>query len=48
MVTINDKISAIIDIDNLFLLDDTKVQFMIGGDTYRINELYKATHTGLR
>lgn len=41
MVTINDKISLIIDADNLFGMNDPNVQSMITGDTYRIKELYK-------
>ena len=40
MVTINDKISLIIDTDNLFKIDSNDVQAMINGDTYRINILY--------
>ena len=41
MVTINDKISLIIDVDNLFALNDPKVQDMINGDAFIIDELYK-------
>ena len=41
MVTISDKISLIIDIHQLFQLQDSEVQAMINGDTYRITELYK-------
>lgn len=41
MVTTNDKISLIIDADNLFNLNDSKVQDMINGDTFIINELYR-------
>ena len=41
MTTINDKISLIIDTDNLFRINSDDVQKMISGDTYRINILYK-------
>lgn len=36
-----DKISLIIDVDNLFGLNDPDVHDMLNGDTYKINELYK-------
>lgn len=40
MVTINDKISLIMDINQLFDIRDKEVESMINGDTYKINELY--------
>ena len=40
MVTDNDKISLIIDVNHLFDLNDPEVQEMISGDTYKISELY--------
>ena len=40
MVTTNDKISFIIDADQLFDIFDSDVQLMMNGDTYRIDELY--------
>ena len=41
MTTINDKISLIIDTDSLFGYNDIKVQSMVAGDSYLIDELYK-------
>ena len=40
MVTINDKISFIIDTDQIFDIFGSDVQQMMNGDTYRIDELY--------
>ena len=41
MVIISDKISLILDTDQLFQLRDPEVQAMLNGDSYRINDLYK-------
>lgn len=41
MVTINNKISLIIDVDNLFQINDDKVQSIINGDIYLVDILYK-------
>lgn len=41
MITINDKISLIIDVDDLFELNDPEVDHMINGDSYKIDGLYK-------
>ena len=40
MVTINDKISLIIDTDQIFDIFGSDVQLMMSGDTYKIGELY--------
>jgi len=40
MVTQNDKISFIIDADQIFDIFGSDVQQMMNGDTYLINELY--------
>lgn len=41
MVTINNEISLIIDVNHLFEINDPKVQNMVSGDIYIIKELYK-------
>lgn len=40
-MNINNKYNLIIDVNNLFDLNDPKVQDMINGDTFIIDELYK-------
>ena len=40
MVTINDKISLIIDVNALFNLDDPDVNDIVNGDNYKINYVY--------
>ena len=41
MVTINDKLSLIFDVNELFYLDDVNADLIIDGDTYLIDETYK-------
>lgn len=41
MVTINDKLSLIIDVDQLLDLQDGDVYDVIEGDTYKIDATYK-------
>jgi len=41
MVTINDKLSLIFDVDNLFDLNDMNVELIKYGDTYLIDSTYK-------
>ena len=41
MVTINDKLSLIFDVNNLFNLEDINVELINSGDTYLIDSTYK-------
>ena len=41
MVTINDKVSLIVDVDQLFNLNDGDVYDVMDGDTYKLEMTYK-------